>query len=206
VTAAASSGIKLITFDLGNVLVHVDHQEFCRRLAGLAGVTAAEVFNYVFASDLEPAYDTGSITSQEFYRRIVARFKVSLDFDQFALWWNSIFCPMPDMAEVVARLARSCPLFLLSNTNELHFDYIRERYPILDHFSRFVLSYRVGSRKPETGIYRNLIQTSGLLPDHILFIDDKLPFVTAAREHGIHAWQFTSPQELQERLTEHGLW
>ncbi len=43
-------------------------------------------------------------------------------------------------------------------------------------------------------------------PEHILFIDDKMPFVDAAREHGIRAWQFTSSEALKEQLSEHGLW
>ena len=124
-----STAIKLITFDLGNVLVKVDHMEFCRRLAVLTQVTAEEVFDYVFNGALEPGYDTGKITSQEFHRQIVAQFKVSLEFERFARWWNSLFSPMPEMEEVVTRLARGYPLFLLSNTNALHFEYIQEQLP-----------------------------------------------------------------------------
>ncbi len=63
-----STAIKLITFDLGNVLVRVDHLEFCRRLAVLTQATAEEVFDYVFNGALEPGYDTGRMTSQEFHR------------------------------------------------------------------------------------------------------------------------------------------
>ncbi len=201
-----SISIKLITFDLGNVLVRVDQMEFCRRLAVLTHATAQEVFDYVFNSALEPGYDTGMMTSQEFYQQIMAQFKVSLEFERFARWWNSLFSPMPEMAEVVTRLARSYPLFLLSNTNALHFDYIQENYPVLKHFSQFILSYKVGSRKPEKGIYEYLLQQAGLPPEQILFIDDKMPFVAAAREHGIQAWQFTSREALQQQLIEAGLW
>ena len=161
-----------------------------------------EVFDYVFNSALEPGYDTGMMTSQEFYQQIIAQFKVSLEFERFARWWNSLFSPMPEMAEVVTRLARSYPLFLLSNTNALHFDYIQENYPVLKHFSHFVLSYKVGSRKPEKGIYEYLLQQAGLAPEQILFIDDKMPFVAAAREHGIQAWQFTSSEALKQQLIE----
>jgi HAD superfamily hydrolase (TIGR01509 family) len=103
-------------------------------------------------------------------------------------------------------LARSYPLFLLSNTNALHFDYIQENYPVLKHFFQFILSYKVGSRKPEKGIYEYLLQQAGLPPEQILFIDDKMPFVAAAREHGIQAWQFTSREALQQQLIEAGLW
>ncbi len=205
-TAPGSSEIKLITFDLGNVLVKVDHMEFCRRLASLTQVTAEDVFDYVFNSALEPGYDTGMMTSQEFYRQIIKHFMVALEFERFVRWWNSLFSPMPEMAEVVTRLAKDFPLFLLSNTNALHFDYIRENYPLLTHFSHFVLSYEVGSRKPEKGIYEALIRKAGIPPENILFIDDKMPFVAAAREHGIQSWQFISQETLKQQLTENGLW
>jgi glucose-1-phosphatase len=201
-----SNSIKLITFDLGNVLVRVDHMEFCRRLAVLTPLTAEEVFDYVFNSSLEPGYDTGSMTSQEFYRQIIAQFKVSLDFERFARWWNSLFSPMPEMAEVITRLAGLYPLFLMSNTNPLHFEYILEHFPLLTYFSQFILSYKVRSRKPEKGIYEHLLRQAGMPPGQILFIDDKMPFVRAAREQGIQAWQFTSSEDLKEQLTEHGLW
>jgi HAD superfamily hydrolase (TIGR01509 family) len=201
-----ATAIKLITFDLGNVLVRVDHMEFCRRLAVLTHVGAEEIFDYVFNSPLEPGYDTGMMTSREFYGQIMAQFHVALEFDRFARWWNSLFSPMPDMAEVVARLAGNFPLFLLSNTNALHFDYIQENYPVLKHFSYCVLSYKVGSRKPEKGIYEHLLQQAGVTPEQILFIDDKMPFVAAAQEYGIQAWQFTSGEALKQQLLEHGLW
>lgn len=201
-----STPIKLITFDLGNVLVKVDHLEFCRRLAVLTHKIPEDIFDFVFNGPLEPAYDTGMMTSPEFYRQIIAHYKIDLEFERFARWWNSLFSPMPDMEEVVTRLAGVYPLFLLSNTNALHFDFIQENYPVLKHFSQFVLSYQVGSRKPEKGIYQYLIQQAGIPPEQILFIDDKLPFVTAAREHGIQAWQFTGCEALKQQLLEYGLW
>jgi glucose-1-phosphatase len=205
VNKTESNSIKLITFDLGNVLVKVDHMEFCRRLAVLTPLTAEDVYDYVFNGSLEPDYDTGKMTSREFYQQIIEQFKVAIDFDRFARWWNSLFSPIPEMEEVVAELAKKYPLFLLSNTNAVHFEYIFNTYPVLRHFSKFVLSYEVGSRKPDKGIYEYLIRQSGKSPWEILFIDDKLTFVAAAREHGIHAWQFTSCDAVKEKFSEHGL-
>lgn len=198
--------IDLITFDLGNVLVRVDHLEFCRRLAVLAGTTPESVFAAVFASDLEPGFDTGKISAQEFFARISARFQVSLPFSTFCAWWNSIFAPMPEMEPVVEHLASRYPLFLLSNTNALHFQYIRQQYPLLNNFRQFVLSYKVGSRKPEPAIYHHLIKQAKTTPAQILFIDDKLSFVQAAQDQGLQAWQFTNHASFREKLQAEGVW
>ena len=184
----------------------VDHLRFCRRLATLTGLTPGEVYARVFESDLEPGYDTGRLSSEEFHRRLADHFGVALPFPQFASWWSDIFDPMEGMAKLVRHLAARYPLYLLSNTNPLHFSYIRENYALLDYFQSFILSFEVGSRKPEPGIYQALIRRTGLAPDQCLFVDDKLPFVTAAQEQGLQSWQFTSPGEFVRSLQRHGLY
>ena len=207
---ASPSSLKIATLalDLGNVLVKVDHFRFCRGLAGYAQkpLSPVEVYAAVFDAGLEPGYDTGRLSSQEFYRRLRDHFRLSLPYPLFCQLWTEIFDPMAGMEEIVGHLRGKYPLFLLSNTNPLHFDYIRERFPFLSHFKRFVLSYEVGSRKPEAAIYQALIRQAGHPPQNILFVDDKPPFVEAARGHGLVAWPFTTPQALQKALTQHGLW
>jgi glucose-1-phosphatase len=199
--------ITAITFDLGNVLIKVNHLRFCRQMAALAGLSPQEVYAQVFESSLEPGYDTGRITSREFYERVTAHFGVALTYSQFCKLWCDIFDPMEAIAAVVTHLAARFPLFLLSNTNSLHFDYIRERFSaILTPFQAFILSYQVGSRKPDAAIYQALIQQVSRPAEEILFLDDKEIFVDAAREQGLAAWQFRSPQELRRDLERHGLW
>lgn len=201
-----SPAIKALALDLGNVLVQVDHNRFCHRLSDLAGKSPGEVYTRVFESNLEPGYDTGRLTSEEFHRRVTEHFRVTLPYPQFVRWWNDIFDPMEGMAEMVGRLAARYPLYLVSNTNALHFAYIRERYPVLDHFRRFILSFEVGSRKPEAGIYQALIRETGVPPSQCLFVDDKPLFVAGAQSQGLTAWQFTTPREFGRDLQRYGLW
>ncbi|MGQ9688270.1 MAG: HAD family hydrolase [Desulfobaccales bacterium] len=189
------SDIQALALDLGNVLVKVDHLRFCRRLADLAGLTPEEVYVRVFESSLEPAFDTGRLSAEEFHQRLLEHFGVTLSFARFCSWWNDIFAPLEGMAEVVGDLAAKYPLFLVSNTNALHFAHIRANYNLLNHFRDFILSFEVGSRKPEPAIYQALIRRLGSPPSRCLFVDDKLPFVTAAREQGLRAWRFTSPDD-----------
>jgi FMN phosphatase YigB (HAD superfamily) len=199
--------ITAITFDLGNVLVRVDHLRFCRRLAALTALSAEEVYARVFESGLEPGYDTGRLTSREFYQRVTDHFGVTFPYSQFRDIWCDLFDPMEGMAALVQHLAPLFPLFLLSNTNCLHFDYIQARFGgILQPFQAFVLSYQIGSRKPEPAIYQALIRQVGRPPEEILFLDDKVSFVEAAQDQGLTAWQFHSPEELRRELARHRLW
>jgi glucose-1-phosphatase len=204
---STSPPIAALAFDLGNVLVKVDHQRFCRGLAELAGWPPQEIYAAVFQSGLEPRYDRGRLSSREFHRRLQARFRLDLPFPRFRDLWNEIFDPLEDMQEVVARLAQRYPLYLLSNTNSLHFRYLRERFAsLLKHFRALILSYRVGSRKPEAAIFQALLREVGLPPARILYIEDNEDFVAAARTHGLTAWIFVSPQDFKERLRVAGLW
>jgi putative hydrolase of the HAD superfamily len=204
---STSPPIAALAFDLGNVLVKVDHQRFCRGLAELAGWPPQEIYAAVFQSGLEPRYDRGRLSSREFHRRLQARFRLDLPFPRFRDLWNEIFDPLEDMQEVVARLAQRYPLYLLSNTNYLHFRYVRERFAsLLKHFRALILSYRVGSRKPEAAIFQALLREVGLPPARILYIEDNEDFVAAARTHGLTAWIFVSPQDFKERISIAGLW
>ena len=204
---STSPPIAAVAFDLGNVLVKVDHLRFCRGLAELAGWPPQEIYAAVFQSRLETGYDRGRLSSREFHRRLQARFRLDLPFPRFRDLWNEIFDPLEDMQEVVARLARRYPLYLLSNTNPLHFRYLRERFAsLLKHFRALILSYRVGSRKPEAAIFQALLREVGLPPARILYIEDNEDFVAAARTHGLTAWIFVSPQDFKEKLSVAGLW
>jgi putative hydrolase of the HAD superfamily len=205
--AATLLPIAALAFDLGNVLVKVDHLRFCRSLAALTGRAAQEVYAAVFHTGLEPAYDTGQISSREFHRRVLNHFGLNLPFPRFQQIWTEIFDPLEDMEEVVARLAQRYPLYMLSNTNELHFQYVQEHFAsLLSHFRAFILSYQVGSRKPEPQIFQALIREAGRPPEQILYLDDREDFVAVARSHGLVAWRFVSPREFQEQLSREGLW
>jgi glucose-1-phosphatase len=198
--------IAALAFDLGNVLLKVDHLRFCRRLGELAGQSPQEVYAAVFLSGLEPGYDTGRVSSREFHRRLKAHFRLELPYPLFREMWTEIFDPLEGMEKVVQRLGQRYPLYLLSNTNPLHFRYVKEHYAgLLKHFRALILSYRVGSRKPESGIFRALIAEIGLPPAEILYIDDKMDFVAVARTHGLVAWPFVSPRDFQKRLRAAGL-
>lgn len=205
-TARSPVTITAVTFDLGDVLVKVDKLRFCRGLAALLNRRPQAVHAEVIDSRLEQDFDTGRISSRDFYRRVMDHFRLDLPYARFCDLWNEMFDPMAGMEEVVTRLAPRSPLYLLSNTNTLHFDYLKDRFSfILRHFQAFILSYQVGSRKPEPGIYQALIHRVGRPPEQILYFDDKPAFVEAARRHGLTARQFTSPQDAQRALEEHGL-
>jgi glucose-1-phosphatase len=94
---------------------------------------------------------------------------------------------------------------MLSNTNALHFEMIRETYPLISHFDHYVLSYEVGAMKPSPRIYEEAIAHSGVKPDECFYTDDILAYVEGAQRAGLTAVQFQSFEQLTSDMDRLGI-
>ncbi len=153
--------IKAVLFDLGKVLIHFDFEPAFRRLAKHCKKTPKDIRAFFASSELEVLYDGGKITSYDFYRKVRLGLGFSLSYKQFQRLWNSIFTPVPGMAGLVHRIGRRKRLVLVSNTNEMHFSFVKKRYPVLKKFHSHVLSYEEKVRKPDERIYRKALKACG---------------------------------------------
>ena len=73
----------------------------------------------------------------------------------------------------------------------------REAYRIFDPV---VLSWEVGSSKPQRRIFEALIETLGLKPHEILLIDDVAANIAAAKDLGLQGLLFTDAETLKSDL------
>jgi putative hydrolase of the HAD superfamily len=111
--------------------------------------------------------------------------------DQFRSAWRNIFTPNEPMWKCVRELAaKGHRLILFSNTNSIHCPWIFENYPEFSLFEGAVLSYEVGSIKPDAGIYTHALEAHGLEPASTLYIDDLPENIATGRAHGLHCWQY----------------
>ena len=104
------------------------------------------------------------------------------------------------MAELLSILKEQRPLYLLSNTNELHFNHLQEQFDISRHFQELILSYEVGSVKPCTPIYQEVLRRSGLPAHNCLFVDDLEQNILAAQTLGLATIHFSGVDNLKNRL------
>ena len=89
---------------------------------------------------------------------------------------------------------------LLSNMPESTFEVLIQRHGFFAHFKQLVISGKILLLKPEPAIYKHLVDTTGIVPSESVFIDDLTRNVIAARESGLHAIQFTSPEACRAEL------
>ena len=198
--------IKAVIFDLGNVLIHYDAERAARRFARQARVPIKKVWRHFFTSRVEKAYTRGEITTREFFRHAKKAFHSQMDFRTFSRLWNEIFWENKAIRPVLKKLSFRYPLYLISNTNALHFDYVKQKFPhIFRHFKRTFPSHEVGRRKPDRRIYWKVLKAIRLCPEDTVFIDDVDRFVEAARKVGMHGIRFRSISQLRKELRSLGV-
>lgn len=197
--------IKAVIFDLGNVLLNFNAKKSARRFARACKVPMTKVWDHFFTSQTEKAYTRGEISCKEFYQHASDCLNVQVDFEKFKYYWNDIFWENEGMDSLLAKLKKKYPLYLISNTNKMHFDHIQETFKILRHFKKTFPSHEVGHRKPEPQIYKKVLKQTRLKPEETVFVDDIIKFVDGAKAVGMHAIQFRNPRQLVRELKKLGV-
>lgn len=198
--------VKALIFDMGKVLIPFDFSIGYARLERHCGLPAPEIRKRIAATDLVTRFETGRIPPEQFVGELGQLLHMDIEYSHFCELWGSIFLPGPLIPEeVIESLSKRYPMLVLSNTNVLHFDFVRRRYPILRHFQSFVLSHEVGAVKPERGIYEEAIRRAGCPPEEIFYTDDIAGYVEAAQQAGIDAVQFHSAAQIEQELKSRGV-
>lgn len=193
---------KTVIFDLGGVIVPLDFPAGYRAIAACCNVAAEDVPKRIGDTGLVPKLECGQVEAPEFIERISAALGLSVSETEFRQLWSSIFPPHTLIPEsLLAGLKQNYRLLLLSNTNSLHFEMIRENYPLLGHFDHYVLSYQVGAMKPAPRIYEAALEHARCRPEECFFTDDIPAYVEGARRAGIDAVQFQGFENLSGELT-----
>ncbi|MBM3759849.1 MAG: HAD family phosphatase [Acidobacteria bacterium] len=198
--------IRSLLFDLGNVLVPFEIQRGYQALSANSGLPEEIVAERIRDSGLYSVYESGGIETEAFLNRFSELLDLKCDLAQFREMWNSIFLPETATSEeLIIELKRKYRLVLLSNTNELHFGWLRERYPILNHFDAYTLSYAEKAMKPDDRIYAAAVANAKCEPGECFFTDDIERYVEGARAYGIDAEQFVGEARLREHLKARGI-
>jgi len=196
---------KAIIFDLGKVLIPFDFSRVYQELETYTHHPAAEIRRRIAATGLVEPLEKGLIEPRDFVAQLCAAAELGIDYDDFCRLWSCIFVGQLIPDRVLESLAARYRLLLLSNTNRIHFEMIRQKYPMLEHFDDFVLSFEVHAMKPEPAIYREAISRAGCRPGECFYTDDIGDFVEAARREGIDAVQFESAAQLEREMAARGI-
>lgn len=180
--------IKAFIFDIGNVLLPFDFTIAVNKLS-----TKCKTLSESLVATCEPvkvAYESGQIGRDEFLKQIGGIIEYSGTDTEFVAAWEDIFTENVAMTALVRKLHGRYPLYLLSNTADIHLDYILRRYPHFASFTDGVYSYSAKFVKPHRAIYELAIRQFGVNPAETLFIDDLPQNIATARELGFQVFQY----------------
>lgn len=179
-----------ILFDLGNVILDID---FDRTISAFRSLGATDFHvdldgNPQIFDDLE----TGKIESNDFIDFWMKKLPDATP-EQIVDAWNALLIGIhPSTMSLLQNLRQRYDLFIYSNTNGVHIDWVRhylyENFDMEDWepqlFKNAHYSHELGFRKPNEAGFLKILQLNQLKASETLFIDDHLDNVRTAMRLG----------------------
>jgi glucose-1-phosphatase len=178
--------IKAFIFDIGNVLLRFDFDLALQRVA-------AQCARPIIPEDLDVLknrLEEGQITRHEFLEQLIEAIGFQGEEAELVSAWEDIFEENLLMTDFVRQLHGQFPLYLLSNTSDLHINHVFRQYPVFELFDDAVYSYEAGCMKPSPEIFRVAAAKLRVKPHETIFVDDLEPNVEEALNQGFRAIQY----------------
>jgi putative hydrolase of the HAD superfamily len=201
--------IRNIIFDLGGVLLNIDHQNTINAFQKLGVKDFSQVFSKTTQNTLMQDFERGALTEALFRKHLTDRIGSEIDHTLIDLAWNAMLLDFPESRfRLLLKLKSQYQLYLLSNTNSIHYSAFQElickTYPIQlldDLFNKAYYSHLIGMRKPDAEIFQFVLQDQAILPEETLFIDDSPQHIDAAKLLNIQTHHLLDNEEVSIILT-----
>ena len=207
-----SAKIKNIIFDLGGVVLDIDENVVYKELEKM-GINTTELSHSEEFIDIMSKFDTGIYTAPTFRKKMKSLLGLEKMTDQkFDSLWNAMLLDIPrERIEAIEKVRKHYKIFLMSNTNEIHYDlYVRDLqlrfgYNEFDElFDKSYFSFAEHLEKPDPRFFELILDHEGLLPEETLFIDDTEKNIKVAKSLGINTYHIRR-DELVRNLFENGV-
>ena len=188
-------GFKNLIVDFGGVLIDLDRQRCLKNFKELGLPDVEHTLDIYHQQDFFQQYEKGLISSADF--RNVIREKIGRDVADARIdaAWNSFLVSIPTYKlDLLLALRKDYVVYLLSNTNEIHWEWSCEHafpykaFRVEDYFEHIFLSYEMKMAKPDEEIFRKVLDDAGLDPKETFFIDDSETNCLTARSLGISTY------------------
>jgi FMN phosphatase YigB (HAD superfamily) len=193
--------MKTIIFDFGNVIGFVDHRRGLEKLRPFTTLTPEAMLASAYDGELEDRFERGSMTPLAFLEQAHQLWQLRCDIEFLAEAFGDIFCPNPEVCDLVPKLARHHRILLGSNTNAIHSQRFTMQFAdVLSHFDSLVLSHEIGARKPAAEFFRHCHDLADAQTSECVFVDDLVANIEGARAFGFHGIVYRPHANLAESL------
>jgi glucose-1-phosphatase len=197
-----AAGADALLFDLGRVVIDIDFNLAFAKWAEYACCDQAVIAQRFSYDDAYKRHERGEIDADEYFTALRLALGVKIPDTQLLEGWNAIFIgEMPGISPLLADAARRFPLYAFSNSNREHeLCWSRRFTGVLRYFREIYVSSTIGLRKPEAEAYNYVVKAIGTSAERIVFFDDVLENVDAARACGLQAFQVKSAADVADAV------
>jgi glucose-1-phosphatase len=193
--------IKNIIFDLGGVILNLDVDRTYQEFSRLSGQSVPHLKSAAAASHFFDDFERGALGDDEFRREVRAFLKTQVDDEAIDHAWNVMLLDLPPARiELLKKVGSQFRIFLLSNTNNIHFQCFTKIIEEGTHissldplFEKAYYSHLIKMRKPDEEIYSHVLHENHLWASETLFLDDNLANLQGAATVGIRTFHVQHP-------------
>ncbi len=190
-----ASKIKNIILDLGNTLVYFDYCYFFDGVARLEKRVHARKFKKYFADNkFDSKIGCNRLNIKQTFKILKKKFGLRISYSDFHYLYCDIFWENSQMKNFLESklLDSNYKIFLLSNVDSSHINFIDNNFPYVRLIKKRILSYKVKAIKPDKKIFKHLIQKYNIKPEESVFIDDVKHNILSAKALSFNTIHYTS--------------
>ena len=194
--------IKTIIFDLGAVLLSINYKLTITEFAKLGVKNADSFYSKEVQKNLFNELETGKISADSFLK-LLQKETENASKNEVRIAWNAMLLALPkERIELLKKLKKDFPIYLLSNTNSIHISEFRKKIgeskyqEFYNLFDKVYYSHEIGFRKPNKEIFQLILDENNLNADEVLFIDDSPQHIEGAKNLGIKTYHLEDGEEV----------
>lgn len=198
-------GIQNVIFDFGGVIIDIDYDAVRQAFEEIGMQDVRSFYQHDDHSKLVTDLETGLISEDDFRETIIQKIDRNLSHEKFDKAWNAIIKDVPaERVQLLEELAKHFNLYLLSNTNIIHYrKYMRDfekkhGKSLRDLFQKAYFSHEIKLRKPDKSIFTWVLEDAGIKAGKTMFIDDSETNIQAAEEVGLRTLYKPQHEELTD--------
>lgn len=197
--------IEAIIFDFGGVIINIDPSLTVREFEKISGNKKLLRQCYNEFLQVHDKLEIGAINPKTFRNQVRELFGLKhIDDQEFDNAWNALLLDIPpERIKLIEGLKNKYRLFLLSNTNEIHyvkycsdFKQVYEGKTLEGLFEQAFFSFKMGLKKPDPEIFFTVAKQCRLVPERTLFIDDTMEHIETALRCGFQAYNLKVGQDM----------
>lgn len=200
---------KNIIFDLGGVIINLDESKTVERFAEVAQKPLSVIQHYILSFEPYKQFEKGLISADAFRGELRREFEIEATDEIIDECMNAMLLDIPrERISLLESLRNSSRLFLLSNTNHIHYTCFNKivkdtinKDSLDGFFEKAYYSHLVHMRKPDKEIFEMVLSENNLNANETIFLDDNISNLDGAGQLGINTFHVKNPDQLFELFT-----